>query len=170
MLNQACRICAYNTNDDNQEGAPRCWLIQKSAQCENSPKAPLETDASRNPDTILKQSSTHKPRDTSKINQALASLLKGPTPWTSWHLYFNSLAGSRSGQEEKRQGLDFQVCCHPALEPWALVSLYLKWKRSIITQNLSSPKVLEICEVCSKHMLCLCLTPVWALRKSQKKG
>lgn len=56
-----------------------------------------------------------------------------------------------SRPEDSRQGLEVQLCDHPALGPWASFSalsltfpIFKMRMFKIIAQNLSSPEVLEI--------------------------
>lgn len=64
----------------------------------------------RYPDTILRQSSSHKPGDAGTINPAQAWLPEGPTQQPSWQLHFNS-----KGVAVSRQGSECQRCHHRAL-------------------------------------------------------
>ena len=86
--------CAYIQMMVARREAPDVDLYRKSACGENSPKAPLRTAAPRCSGSILRYSGVPKPRDKHRLNQALACLLKAPTPWRPQCLHFNSSAGS----------------------------------------------------------------------------
>lgn len=89
-LNQVQSLCLH-TNDGSQEGGPRCRSIQKIStrreQSENTScfkMLRLYPQIQRRPQTQRQ----------TQVEQALACLLKAPTPWRPRCLHFNSLAGS----------------------------------------------------------------------------
>lgn len=113
--------------------------VQTAASCwVNSPKA-LAWDRALSTNLEIR----------ANLTQASVCLLKEPTPWTSWHLHFNSLAGSIVGKVPPGEILSFSSA---AIQPWGrglFSSLGLhfpvfKMKMFNFNSEISSPEVPEI--------------------------